>query len=98
MNRNQNWIVGKQFVGVRKKRVQFFIRVKIRARFCELKSSAWDKFLEEGSRTNTNNTKTKHAKRVGTFIRVRVPFASKELCQHEIARSTEVEEKISKQK
>ena len=30
MNRNQNWVVGERIVGVKKKRADFFIRVKTR--------------------------------------------------------------------
>ena len=92
MNRNQNWVEGKRIIGVRKKRAQFFIRVKTTARFYELKSSVLDKFLKEELYTNTKNAKMKHVKRSGILIGVCVPFALKEWCQSEIDRFIEEEE------
>ena len=68
MNRNKNWVVGKRIIGVRIKRVEFFIRVKTTARFYELKSSVWDKFLEEQLCTSINNAKMKHVKRVRMLV------------------------------
>ena len=47
MNRNQNWVVGERIIGVRKKRVEFYIRLKTTSRFYELKTSVWDECLEE---------------------------------------------------
>ena len=47
MNRNQNWVVGEKIIGLKKKRIEFFIRAQTISRFYELKSSVWDKFLKE---------------------------------------------------
>ena len=33
MSRNQNWVVGERIIGVKTKRVEFFIRVKSKERF-----------------------------------------------------------------
>ena len=38
MNKNQNWVVGKRIIGIKTKRVEFFIRVKSKERFYEMKS------------------------------------------------------------
>ena len=64
MNWNQNWVVGERIVGVKKKRVDFFIRVKTRVRFYEMKSKVWDKCVEEGMHITIKNTKLTHAERV----------------------------------
>ena len=62
MNRNQNWVIGERIVGVKKKRVDFFIRVKTRVRFYELKSKVWNKCVEEGSHVTIKNAKINNAK------------------------------------
>ena len=40
MTRNQNWVVEERIVGMKTKRVEFFIRVKSNERFYEMKSKA----------------------------------------------------------
>ena len=47
MNINQNCLIIEKIIGVRNKRVEFFIRLKTTSRFYELKSSVWDKCLKE---------------------------------------------------
>ena len=42
ITRNQNWVLGERIVGVKKKRVDFFIRVKTRVKCYEMKSKLWD--------------------------------------------------------
>ena len=87
MNRNQNWVVGKRIIDVKKKRVEFFIRVKTMARFYELKSKAWDKFVGEGWHMTVKNTKIKHVERFGMLVGVNMSFASKEWHQQGAASS-----------
>ena len=87
MKLNKNWVVSERIVGV-KKIIEFFIRAKTRIRFCELKSRAWDKCVEEGLHGTVKNVKMKYAKRIGMLVGVCVPFASKEWHQHDIASST----------
>ena len=43
---------------------------------------------------SVKNTKLKHAKRLGTLLGACVPFASKELCQKEIAKFIKEDDKI----
>ena len=57
MNMNQNWVVGERMIGLKKKRVEFFIRVQISSRFYELKSSMWEFFLKEELHVSVKNTK-----------------------------------------
>ena len=57
MNRNQKWFVGDGIIGLKKKRVEFFIRVQISSRFYELKSSMWEFFLKEELHVSVKNTK-----------------------------------------
>ena len=66
-----------RIVRVKKKRVEFFIRIKTRVQFYEMKSKAWDKCVEEGLHMNVKNTKMKHAKRVRMLVGMFVLHASK---------------------
>ena len=59
MNRNQIWVVGERMIGVKTKRVEFFIRVKSKERFYEMKSRAWEIHREEGLRMSIKNAKLK---------------------------------------
>ena len=77
MNPNQNWVACERKIGVKKKRVEFFIRVKTRVRFYKLKSSAWDECVEERSHASVKNSKMKHAKKVGMLVGVCISFAPK---------------------
>ena len=77
MNRNQRLVVSERIIGVRKNRVEFSIRVKNATRFYELKSSIWEKCLEEELHMSMKNTKMKCVKRVGMLVRVCASFDSK---------------------
>ena len=89
MNRNQHWVVGERIIGVKTKRVEFFIRVKRKERFYEMKSRVWEICREEGLCVSIKNAKLKHVKKIGMLVGVCVPFASKAWCQKDIARSVE---------
>ena len=89
--RNQNWLVGERIVGIKTKRVKFFIQVKSNERFYEMKSKSWETCREEGLHVTIKNTKLKHVKKVGMLVGVCVPYASKAWCQQDIARSIEEE-------
>ena len=89
MNRNQNWVVGERIVGIKTKKLEFFIRVKSKERFFEMKSRVWEICRDEGLHVSIKNTKLKHVKKIGTLVGVCVPCASKVWCQKDIARSIE---------
>ena len=56
-NLNKNWVVRKIIIGVKKKRVELFIRAKTRVRFYKLKSKVWEKCVEEGLHATVKNKK-----------------------------------------
>ena len=60
MTRNQNWVVGERMIGIKTKRVEFFIRVKSKERLYEMKSKGWEMCREEGLHATIKNTKLKH--------------------------------------
>ena len=78
ITRNQNWVLGERIVGVKKKRVDFFIRVKTRVKCYEMKSKLWDNWVEEGLHATIKNAKLKYMKRVGMTLGVCALHASKE--------------------
>ena len=91
MNRNQNWVVRERIIGTKTKRVEFFIRVKSKKRFYDVKSSGWEICREEGSHMSVKNAKLKHVKKIGMLVGVCAPFASKAWYQKDIESSVELE-------
>ena len=77
MNRNQNWVVGERIIGIKTKRVEFFIRVKSKERFYEMKSRVLHVCREEGLCMSIKNAKLKHVKKIGMLVGMYVSFASK---------------------